>query len=154
MTSAREPSPKQQLAIFIRRFTPPIAKRARAALAILRKRLPGAFELVYDNAYALVIGFGPTERPSEALFSLAIYPQKLSLCFLRGARLHDPDGLLAGGGHQVRFIRLDDDATLRRHSVRALMLAAVVDAGVTFEGTLRGRTILRAISKKRRPRRP
>jgi hypothetical protein len=35
------------------------AKLARAALTTMRKRLPGAVELVYDNAYALLVGFSP-----------------------------------------------------------------------------------------------
>ena len=35
---------------------------------------------------------------------LVIYPRKVSLCFLYGARLADPERRLAGGGKQVRHI--------------------------------------------------
>jgi hypothetical protein len=42
------------------------------ALAKMRARLPGAVELVYDNYNALAIGFGPTERTSEAVFSIEV----------------------------------------------------------------------------------
>jgi hypothetical protein len=35
----------------------------------------GAIELVYDNYNALVIGYGPTERASDALIFLAVYPR-------------------------------------------------------------------------------
>ena len=154
MRKPAKPSAKQELSRFIARFSPVIAKRARGALAAMRKRLPGAFELVYDNAYALVIGFSPSERPSQAIFSIVIYPTKVSLCFIWGARLPDPDGLLRGSGNQVRFVRLEDDRTLEERGVRALLRAAVADAGNPFEVRRRGSTIVRAISSKRRPRRP
>jgi hypothetical protein len=150
---AAEASEKQQLAHFVSQFSPEIASLARAALSTMRERLPGAFELVYDNAYALVVGFGPTPRPSEAIFSLAIYPKKVSLCFLYGARLTDPEHLLQGSGNQVRHIRLESAATLKQRGVRALMNVAIEDAVAPFDGTRRGRTIVRAVSKNRRPRR-
>ncbi|MFZ1017728.1 MAG: hypothetical protein WAN39_07655, partial [Candidatus Cybelea sp.] len=114
---------RQRLAEFVGRFSPDIARLARSALASMRTYLPGAFELVYDNAYALVVGFGPSERPSEALFSIAIYPRKVSLCFLYGARLADPERRLAGGGKQVRHIRLAGAQTLAERGIRALIEA-------------------------------
>jgi|SRR5580698_230228 hypothetical protein len=143
---------RRQLDKFVARFSPDIAERAHSALETLRDRLPGAFELVYDNAYALVVGFGPNERPSQAVFSIAIYPRKVSLCFLQGARLPDPAGLLQGSGNQVRHIRLESATTLNRPGVRALMKAAVIDAGAAFDDPRPARTIIRAISKNRRPR--
>jgi len=148
-----ESSEKQQLAHFISRFSPEIASLARAALSTMRDRLPGAFELVYDNAYALVVGFGPTPQPSEAIFSVVISPKKVSLCFLYGAHLTDAEHLLQGSGNQVRHIRLEGAATLKKRGVRALMNVAVEDAVTPFDGTRRGQTIVRAISKNRRPRR-
>ena len=80
-------TPQQQFDTFLDRFTPEIAKLARAAIAKMRKRLPGAHRLVYDNFNALVMGFGPTERAGDAFFSLAIYPKWINLFFLDGARL-------------------------------------------------------------------
>lgn len=148
-----EPSAKQQLAHFISQFSPEIASLARAALSTMRDRLPGAFELVYDNAYALVIGFGPTPRPSEATFSVVVSPKKVSLCFLYGAHLSDAEHLLQGSGNQVRHIRLESAATLKKRGVRALMNVAIGDAVTPFDATRRGQTIVRAISKNRRPRR-
>src|SRR5438105_11524764 len=97
------------------------AAQARAVLATMRKRLPGAVELVYDNYNGLVVGFGPTERPSEAVFSVVIYPRQLNLCFLYGASLKDPDGLLRGDGKQVRNIILDSARRLDEPEVREMM---------------------------------
>jgi len=67
-------SPEDQLASFIARYTTETASLARSILEAMRERYPTAVELVYDNYDALAIGFGPTERPSEAIFSVAVFP--------------------------------------------------------------------------------
>src|SRR5271157_5076610 len=97
---------KRQLDFFLARYTPEIEAFARRALANMRKLVPGAIEMVYDNYNWLVIGFGPSERPSEAIFSIVLPPGAVTLCFLQGAGLPDPAGLLRGSGNVVRNIRL------------------------------------------------
>jgi hypothetical protein len=67
--------------------------------------------------------------------------------------LTDPEHLLLGSGNQVRHIRLESAATLKQRGVRALMDVAIEDAVAPFDGTQRGQTVIRAISKNRRPRR-
>jgi len=42
--------------------------------------------MVYDNYNALVIGFGPNDRPSLAIFSIVLFPRWVTLCFLQGGR--------------------------------------------------------------------
>jgi hypothetical protein len=79
-----EPSPKKQLDRFLARYKPEIAALARATMAGVRARLPGAVELVYDKANALVVGFGPTEKPSEAVFSVVVFPRWVLIYFLQG----------------------------------------------------------------------
>lgn len=150
--SARE-TPRQELAGFIARYTPEIASVARAALAKMRTRLPGAHELVYDNYNALAIGFGPTERASDAIFSIAVFPRWVSLFFLQGAKLEDPKEILRGGGKVVRHIVLEDAATLDRPAVKALMKQALERAPKSLDNA-RGRLIIKSISAKQRPRRP
>ncbi len=58
-------SPERQVASFLAKFSPDVARAARAAHARVRKLLPSAFELVYDNYNALALAFGPTERTSQ-----------------------------------------------------------------------------------------
>jgi len=147
-------SPQQQLAAFIARYDPAIGALARAALARLRKRLPGAVELVYDNYNALAIGFGPSERASEAILSIALYPRWVSLFFLPGATLPDPQKLLKGSGARVRHIVLASPAVLDERAVRALIAHAVERAGQPLDGARRGRIVIRSVSAKQRPRRP
>src|ERR1700675_2348187 len=104
ITPARTPA--QQLCSFLAKFEPRVAASARAALSRLRKRLPGAIEIVYDNYNALAIGFGPSDKSSEAVFSIAVYPRWVSLFFLQGAGLSDPRKLLKGDGTKARHIVL------------------------------------------------
>jgi len=109
-------SPAKQLASFIQKFTPEIAALAKAVLAKMRTRYPTAVELVYDNYNALAIGFGPTERASEAIFSIAVFPKWISLFFLQAQKastpLPDPEKRLQGSGNVVKHIRLASAATL------------------------------------------
>lgn len=92
------PTPEKRLAGFVAKFTPEMAARIRAARAKMRKRIPRAHELVYDNYNFFVIGYGPSEKAKDAIFSLAAQASGLSLCFLQGAKLPEPSRLLRGSG--------------------------------------------------------
>jgi len=144
----------KQLAGFIAKFDPAIAKLVRSARSVLRKRYPTAIELVYDNYNALAIGYSPTERTSDVLFSLAVYPRWIDLYFMYGRSLPDPEKLLQGSGKQGAFVRLDDLSVLERPAVKALMAAAVDDSDVPLPKQPKGHTVIKSISAKQRPRRP
>jgi hypothetical protein len=152
--AAKEPSPKVQLAAFLAKFTPETAALAKAVLTKMRARLPGAVELVYDNYNALAIGFGPTERASEAIFSIAVFPRWVSLFFLYGAALPDPKKVLKGSGNKVRHIVIKNAAELDAPAIRDLMARALKAAAKPPDGKGRGRIVIKAISAKQRPRRP
>ena len=111
-------SPTAQLRAFLAKFSPEIAARAQAILKKMRARYPSALELVYDNYNALAIGFGPTERASEVIFSIAIYPNWINLFFLQGKTLPDPKKILQGSGNQVRHIRLTSPEMLDEPACR------------------------------------
>ena len=148
-------NPEAQLATFMARFTPEVAALAQAVLVRMRARLPSAIHLVYDNYNALVIGFGPTERPSQAIFSIALFPRWVSLCFLQAAsKLPDPKKLLKGSGKTVRHIRLESASVLDQPAVKALMKKALNRAAVPLDTTQPGRLIIKSVSARQRPRRP
>jgi hypothetical protein len=147
-------TPRQQLAGFIARYDPAVARLARAARSRMRARLPTAIELVYDNYNALAIGFGPSDRASEAIFSLALYPRWVSLFFLQGAGLPDPHRLLRGSGSRARHIVLEQPSDLDRPAVTALISAALYNAKVPMPRSGRGRLVIKSISAKRRSRQP
>jgi hypothetical protein len=145
-----------ELASFLARFTPEIAAKARDVRAILAARMPHAVQLIYDNYNALVIGFGPSERASEAIFSIAIYPRWVNIFFLQAVRqrLDDPQGLLKGEGSTVRHVRIDDPAKLDEPALRALLERSLRDARVPLVDGASGRTVVRAVAAKQRARRP
>ena len=147
-------NPKKQLDSFLAEYDPKIASLARSALVKMRKRLPGSIEMVYDNYYALVIGFVPNERPSDAIFSIALYPDHVSLCFLQGAGIPDPHRRLLGSGNLARHVRLENAATLDDPEIVSLMNTALHRAKVPLDPKQPGRLIIKSISAKRRPRRP
>jgi len=147
-------SPQHTLDGFIDRFTPRIAALGRQALERMRARLPGAIQMVYDNYNALVVGFGPSERPSDAIFSIALYPRSVALCFLQGAGLADPAGLLRGSGTVARHLVLERADDLDRPEVEDLVARALAGARTPLDAAREGRLEIRSISAKQRPRRP
>jgi hypothetical protein len=154
MKIAETKSAEAQLDRFLDAFTPEIAAFARVALRKMRQRLPHSIELVYDNYDALACGFGPTEKTSEAIFSIAVFPRNVSLFFLQGAALPDAKGLLQGEGNVVRYIRLEDEDTLDRPDVKAMMATASKMAEVPFDKKTEYKLVIKSVSAKQRPRRP
>lgn len=149
-----KPSLEKRIASFLAKYTPKMQKLARAALAKMRKRLPNAIEMVYDNYNALVFGFSPNERPSDATFSLALFPEHAALCFLQGAKLPDPHKRLRGSGSTVRNVRVDDAKVLDDPQVVALMDQALKRAKVQMDPKQERQLVIRSVSAKQRPRRP
>jgi hypothetical protein len=76
------------------------------------------------------------------------------LFFLQGAALPDPKGLLQGEGNVVRYIRLDDEKTLDRADVKALMTTALEMAAVPIDKKGQYKLVIKSVSAKQRPRRP
>ena len=152
--SVQAPTPQAQLDAFLDKYSPAVATLARACLAKMRARLPGAVQLVYDNYNALAIGFGPSEHASEAVFSIALYPRWVTLFFLQGAGLPDPKHLLKGSGKIVRSIVLASAADLDSPAVQGLMATALKRAEPAIDPDALGSLVIRSVSAKQRPRRP
>jgi hypothetical protein len=150
----KETPPKEQLDAFIDRFTPEVAQMARRALAKMRKLTPGSLDLVYDNYNALAIGFSPTERAGDGIFSIALFPPHVSLFFLQGAELPDPTKRLRGTGRVVRHIIVEDMAIFDDPDVRTLILLALARSRVALDPKQKRKVIIKSISAKQRPRRP
>jgi hypothetical protein len=150
----KAPTPQTQLDAFLDKYSPAVAALARACLAKMRTRLPGAVQLVYDNYNALAIGFGPSERAGEAVFSIALFPRWVTLFFLQGAGLPDPKHLLIGSGKVVRHIVLASAADLDSPAVQGLMATALKRAVPAILPDAPGSLVIRSVSVKQRPRRP
>jgi Domain of unknown function (DU1801) len=143
---------ERQLRGFVAKFTPANQRLVRALRAAMRRRLPGANELVYDNYNFLVIAYSPSQRATDSYFSLGADRNGASLFFgYTGTKLDDPKRLLQGTGALNRFIRLDSAAALERPEVRALIESSIAVSKPT--GAARGGLVIRSISSRQRPRR-
>jgi len=152
-TSSESRAPEKQLRSFIKKFEPQHQAIIRAARKKLRKCFPTATELVYDNYNFFVIGFGPNERPSDCIVTIAAAANGVGLCFVRGASLPDPIKVLLGSGKQTRFVRLPSANVLEQPAVQTLLLVAAKSAKTPLPATGRGKLVIRSVSAKQRPRR-
>ena len=147
-------TPEAEIDGFIAKFAPEMQGRIRGCRDKLQARFPKAVQLVYDNYNFFVIGFGPTRRPSDAIFSLAAHRRGVNLCFLQhGTELPDPTSILRGYGKVVRNVALGSADDLDRPDVGALIRAALQVAATPMEDAEGPETIVRSVSAKQRPRR-
>jgi len=142
-----------KLAGFIDKFSPEMAKFIRSVRSAMRKRVPAANELVYDNYNFFVIGYSSTLRPSDCFSSLVADAHGVRLAFYYGSTLPDPTGILQGGGNQNRFIPLESASDLSKPVVEALIRAAIAQGKAPLPASGRGTLVIRSVSAKQRPRR-
>ena len=146
-----------QLASFFAKYEPAIVKLGKAVRAKLRARLPGLFELVYvyDSQDSLVISYSPTERGSDGVCAIALYPSCVNLFFGQGALLSksDPHKLLQGRGKTVRHVVLNGVADFDRPEIEVLMAAALKLAKVRLDAGAKSAVIIKAEAQKQRARR-
>lgn len=145
---------ESQVSGFLRKYTPEIEEQLREARIRLRAMFPRGYELVFDNYNALVFGFSPSERSTDAFLSVVGYPRWITLFFLHGKDLQDPDGLLEGRGKQVRSIRLKHPADINSAPVAALIAQAVLPHAATLSAAPVLKTIIKMALSRQRPRRP
>jgi hypothetical protein len=144
---------KTQLRTFIGKFEPKRQALIRSVRRALQRRFPTAFELVYDNYNFFVIGYSPTEHPSDAIVSITAHANGVGLCFIQGASLPDPEGILQGSGKQTRFIRVPSVDVLSRPAVKNMLDAAARQAEPPFRKAGRCTLIIRSVSARQRARR-
>jgi hypothetical protein len=147
------PDAEKQLQGFIEKFEPKHQALIRAMRKVLRKRMPSANELVWDNYNFFVVAYSATERPSDSIVSIAAAANGVGLSFYRGATLPDPQQILLGSGVQNRFLRFESAKTLLVPDVDALINAAIAQAKTPFPTKGKGKLIIRSISAKQKPRR-
>jgi hypothetical protein len=151
--SASSTDSEEALQKFIEKFEPENQSLIRAMRKALRKRLPTANELVYDNYNFFVVGYCSSERPSDCIVSIAAGANGVGLSFYYGSTLPDPHRILLGSGSQNRFIRMESAATLARPEVEELIAAAVAQGKTPLPKSGKGKLIIRSVSAKQRPRR-
>lgn len=150
----KSPTPAAQLSEFIGRYSPDITRAFKVARGKMRALVPRGYELVYENYNGLGIGYGDGLKSSNVIVSIVAYPRWVTLFFLRGANLKDPDSLLQGIGNQVRSIRLQSPVDLDEPKVVHLIHQALAPHRASLDECPRLKTVIKSIASKRRPRRP
>jgi len=117
----------------------------------LRKRLPTAHEVVYEDADALVISVSPSDHGYQGVFAIRANADEVKLYFNQGKGLPDPEKRLRGTA-QARWIALDGAATLAEPAVVSLITEAIARNRVPFAKTGSGAVVLRSKTAKSRPR--
>jgi hypothetical protein len=144
---------ESRLAEFIAQFEPAHQELIRTVRSTLKRRFPTACELIYDNYNFFVIGYSPSARPSDSILSITANASGIGLCFIHGARLPDPAGILLGSGNQTRFVRVPSTHVLSLPEVVELIAAAEALSSTPFPKSGDGQVVIRSVSAKRRPRR-
>lgn len=139
---------------FLAKYDEGIAAQARTARDHLLTLFPRGFELIYDNYNALAFGFSPTERASDVLVSVAVYPKWVTLFFLKGANFPDPHHVLQGAGSKVRSVRLEPISVLHSAPVQELLRRVVAEAKPSLALAPPLTTVVKSVSAKQRPRKP
>jgi hypothetical protein len=145
-------SEEKQIESFIAKFDAKTQALIRGSRRKMRRQLPAANELVYDNYNFLVFGYGPSDRPSEAFVSIAAAANGVSLMFLKGASLHDPHKLLRGAAKYNRSLKIESAGDLDRPEVKALISEAARNAALPLDPEATPNLIIRSVSEKQRPR--
>jgi hypothetical protein len=142
-------TPAKQLDALLERFDASIRTLVRQARVKLRRQLPTAFELVYENRNAVAIGLAASERGSDTIVSLAVYARGVNLYFIYGVALADPHHLLIGSGNQGRFVRLESAAMLDRPEIAALIASAIAESETPLPRTGLGRLVIKSVASAR-----
>lgn len=145
---------ESQIASFLAKYTPEIAAQLSEARDRLRAKFPQGYELVFDNYNALVFGISPSERSTESFISVAGYPKWVTLFFLDGTSLQDPQHLLQGDGKQIRSVRLANAAQLDAPEIEALLAQARAAHAQALQAAPPLSTVVKMVAAKQRPRRP
>ncbi|HKW73860.1 MAG TPA: DUF1801 domain-containing protein [Candidatus Dormibacteraeota bacterium] len=112
----------------LKHVPPAVRPIVQAAVKVVREVAPRAEEI----AYAMAQPRSPRTMwklrryaaHGENVVGIGTFPDHSALYFYRGVDLDDPNGLLAGGGKQMRFVRLDSPADANRAAVKSLVRRA------------------------------
>src|SRR5450432_1139064 len=145
-------SAEAELGALIEKFAPTQQGLIGTIRRSLRKRLPTAYEVVYEYADCFVVSYSPSERGYEGVLAIRGSAKGVELYFNSGKALPDPDKLLRGSGKLARFIHMEGASTLARPAVARLIDEAIARSAAPFASTGRGPVVVRSTSAKKRGR--
>lgn len=143
-----------ELRALIAKFAPAHLRLINALRRSLRKRLPSAFEVIYEYNGFFVISISPTEKGYEGVLGIRAREEGVKLYFNQGKDLPDPQKLLKGSASLVRSLDIEAASTLARPAVATLIDEAIARNRVEFAGDGQGPAVIlsKSTKKKRKPR--
>ncbi|MFZ4575603.1 MAG: hypothetical protein ACOYN0_14495 [Phycisphaerales bacterium] len=151
-TAAERKTAEAQLRSLITKFAPDHLRLATAVRRSLRKRLPSAYEVVYEYRSWFVISYSPTGQGYEGVLAIRGDADGLKLYFNQGKDLPDPEKLLQGSS-QTRWIQVERASTVARPAVADLIEAAIAHNRVPFAAEGQGPVVFRSATAKKSSRR-
>ena len=109
---------------FLKPYDREVRDLALELRTILLEEIAPCYENIYDAYSAVAIGYGTSDRLSDGIFHIAVYPKGANLGFNDGATLADPKGILEGKGNRIRHIKIRTAADLERPELRAYIRRA------------------------------
>src|SRR5262249_16208817 len=151
-SAAERRAAEAQLRTLIDEFVPAYLQLIGTMRRSLRKRLPTAYEVVYEyrNLGAVVISYSPNEHGYDGVLSIRASADGVKLYFIQGKELLDPAKLVEGS-RQTRWTNVEGASTLARPEVVSLIDEALARNRVPFERAGRGSVVIRSTSAKKRP---
>ena len=106
-----------------------VCQWTKALRRVVRSAAPGCSERVYMGWRIIMYSRGKIKpgKPvtmSTMLCGVAPLKDSVALYFPRGAKLLDPDGLLAGTGKTMRQVKIRDTKQIRPTAIKKLVRAA------------------------------
>ncbi len=132
----------------IAKFAPAHLRLIGSVRRRLRKRLPTAYELVYEYRNWFVISYSPNEQGYEGVLAIRASEEGVKLYFNGGKKLPDPENLLQGSGKQMRWMHLEVASALARPEVASLIDKAIALNRVLFASAGRGPVVIRSTPGK------
>ena len=112
------------------------------------KRVPTAYELVYEYRTWIVVSYSPNENGYDGVLAVRADADEVKLYLNAGKSVPDPDKLLKGSGTMARYIPLDGASTLKRPEVGQLVDEAIARAAKLFPRKGTGPIVIRSQAAK------
>ncbi|MEO7355260.1 MAG: hypothetical protein ABIZ70_13025 [Gemmatimonadales bacterium] len=149
-TAAERRVAEAQVDELLARLAPGHESLISATRKWVQKRLPSAYELVYEYTSWLVISYSPNEHGYEGVLAIRASASGVALHFSHGKELPDPEKLLQGTGKLTRSIPLEAASMLARPAVARLADEAIARNTVPFAAAGRGPLVVRPAAKKKK----
>jgi hypothetical protein len=143
----------------LKKFLKPFEKEINEIVFGLREFVwdayPDSNELIYDNYNALAVGWSPTDRVGHTFCSIAVgrTSKNIHFGFYWGSEISDPEHKLIGQGNQYRYLQVKSLSEFPKTYIKKLLKEAYANSMAKVKDKkqlMKGNTILKSISKKKR----